>query len=138
VPSTPRHGFGAQWADRYVHGWADGSRAGFLIRDDAGAFPGLAAFVTLDREAREAELGYLGAAEARGRGIASEAVRLLTDWGFAALGLERIVLLIDVANPASERVAERCGYVREGTLRSAHVKEGRRTDTGIWSRLRTD
>jgi RimJ/RimL family protein N-acetyltransferase len=138
VPTTPRHGFGAQWADRYVHGWADGSRAGFLIRDGAGVVVGLAAFVTLDREAREAELGYLVAPEARGRGIATEAVRVLTDWGFAELGLERIVLLIDVANAVSEKVAERCGYVREGTLRSAHVKEGRRADTGIWSRLRTD
>ena len=41
-------------------------------------------------------------------------------------------------DPASERVAERCGYTREGTLRSVHVKEGLRSDTGIWSRLRTD
>ena len=43
-----------------------------------------------------------------------------------------------MTNAASEKVAERCGYVREGTLRSAHVKEGIRSDTGIWSRLPGD
>jgi RimJ/RimL family protein N-acetyltransferase len=138
VPSTPREGFGADWAARYVDGWADGTRAGFIIRGLDGAFLGLAGFVVLELDAREAELGYVVAPEARCRGVATEAVSVLTAWGFAELGLERIVLLIDVANPASEKVAERCGYTREGTLRSAHVKEGLRADTGVWSRLRTD
>jgi len=36
------------------------------------------------------------------------------------------------------RVAERCGYIREGVLRSSFVKPGRREDTEIWSRLATD
>jgi RimJ/RimL family protein N-acetyltransferase len=65
-------------------------------------------------------------------------VRLLTDWGFEALGLERLELRIDVSNPASERVAERAGYVREGVLRSVWFKEDVRLDQGIWSRLRSD
>ena len=84
----------------------------------------------LDRDAREGEIGYAVGAAARGRGVATEAVGLLTRWGFDELGLERIVLLIDVANAASERIAERCGYTREGILRSAHVKEGLRGGHG--------
>jgi RimJ/RimL family protein N-acetyltransferase len=48
------------------------------------------------------------------------------------------VLEIDIANPASERVAERSGYRLEGVRRSAHFKEGRRADVGVWSRLRDD
>jgi len=47
-------------------------------------------------------------------------------------------LEIDIANPASERVAERYGYRLEGVRRSAHFKEGRRADVGVWSRLRDD
>ena len=47
-------------------------------------------------------------------------------------------MLISVENDASKRVAERCGYRREGVLRSTYVKEGVRDDTEIWSRLPTD
>jgi RimJ/RimL family protein N-acetyltransferase len=47
-------------------------------------------------------------------------------------------LRIDTANTASVRVAERSGYRLDGVLRNAHFKEGLRSDTGIWSRLRTD
>jgi RimJ/RimL family protein N-acetyltransferase len=138
VPLSPPRDFGTEWSARYVRGWEDGSRAGFVIRSLDGAFLGLAGFVTVDRDALEGELGYVVAPEARGRGIATEAVGLLTAWGFGELALERITLLIDVTNPASERVAERCGYTREGTLRSVYVKDGVRADTGIWSRLRGD
>lgn len=50
----------------------------------------------------------------------------------------RLELWIDVVNEASKRVAERCGYVREGVLRSVYFKQGRRHDFEIWSRLPTD
>jgi RimJ/RimL family protein N-acetyltransferase len=138
VPAEPGAGFGARWAARYVEGWQDGTRAGFLIRGFDGEFLGMAAFVELDHEALEGEIGYIVVPEARGRGLATEAVRLLTRWGFDGLGLERVTLKIDVENPASEKVAERAGYTYEGTLRSVHLKDGIRCDTGIWSRLRTD
>ena len=52
--------------------------------------------------------------------------------------MERIELLISVDNPASKRVAERAGYVREGVLRSLWFKQDRREDTEIWSRLAGD
>ncbi len=45
---------------------------------------------------------------------------------------------MDEANAASVRVAQRAGYVHEGTLRSAYFKDGRRADIAIWSRLRSD
>jgi RimJ/RimL family protein N-acetyltransferase len=138
VPAEPRDGFGAEWAARYVQGWRDGASAAFLIRDSDGDLVGFAAFVRLDRDAREGEIGYIVDAAVRGRGIASEALALLTAWGFAELGLERIELRIEVENPASQRVAERCGYTHEGTLRSVHLKDGVRVDTTVWSRLRTD
>jgi RimJ/RimL family protein N-acetyltransferase len=54
------------------------------------------------------------------------------------LKAHRIVLIIDVGNPVSERVAERGGYVREGVMRSIHVKQGIRADAGLWSRLPSD
>jgi len=45
---------------------------------------------------------------------------------------------MDVENAASARVAERAGYRLDGVLRSLHFKEGRRTDTAVYSRLATD
>ena len=66
------------------------------------------------------------------------AVDLVTRWGFDGLALERLELRIDVTNAASERVAERSGYRLDGVLRNVHFKEGLRTDTGVWSRLRSD
>jgi RimJ/RimL family protein N-acetyltransferase len=107
---------------------------------DAGSegFLGIAVAPRIDREARTVELGYVVASAARGRGVATEALRLLTAWSFTELGALRIELFISVENNASQRVAGRCGYVREGVLRSAHVKEGLREDTEIWSRLPGD
>lgn len=138
VPTEPPVGFASTWLGRYLEGWRDGSRAGFAIEGPDGEFLGLGMFVQLDLNARQGEIGYVVAPSARGRGVATRALRLLTDWGFSGLGLERIELWIDVDNPASERVAERAGYLREGTLRSYWFKEDLRGDFGIWSRLRTD
>ena len=78
------------------------------------------------------------APRARGRGVATWALDALTRWGFAELDALRLELLISVDNEASKTVAERCGYVREGVLRSLHVKQGVREDTEIWSRLASD
>jgi RimJ/RimL family protein N-acetyltransferase len=102
-----------------------------------GTFLGLAAAVHIDEAGAEAELGYIVAAEARGRGIATEALTQLTAWAFGR-GLQRLELRIDNDNAASQRVAERSGYTREGMLRSIHFKNGRRTDLAVYSRLPGD
>ena len=139
VPSGADGAFVRGWLGRYESGWLDGSRAGFCIRGaDDDAFVGFAAIVQLDLDAREGEIGYMVYPAARGRGASVRAVELLSRWGFFELGLERLELRIDVTNTASERVAERAGYRRDGVLRNVHFKEGLRADTGIWSRLRTD
>ena len=62
------------------------------------------------------ELGYWVAREARGRGIATRAVSLLSAWAFAELALERLEILPFAGNVASERVAERAGFRRERVL----------------------
>jgi RimJ/RimL family protein N-acetyltransferase len=139
VPSGADGSFVRDWLGRYETGWLDGSRAGFCIRDTSdGAFLGFAAIVQLDLGAREGEIGYMIAPAARGHGASVRAVDLLTRWAFDELALERLELRIDVTNAASERVAERSGYRRDGVLRNVHFKEGLRSDTAVWSRLRSD
>jgi len=136
VPAPP--GFAEAWVERYEQGRRDGSRDAFAVVDDAGAFLGAAFAVDVDREGRTVELGYLVAPAARGRGVAAEALRLLTDWAFAELDVLRIELRISPGNEPSRRVAARCGYVREGLLRSMPFKQGLREDVEIWSRLPSD
>jgi RimJ/RimL family protein N-acetyltransferase len=139
VPSPWVDGFERTWLARYERGHEDRSRAGFAIVDEAdGAFLGLIALVQIDREGREAEAGYIVAPQARGRGIAARALRLLTDWALQELELERVELRITAGNVASERVAERSGFLREGVLRSVHFKQGLRTDLAVYSRLSSD
>lgn len=138
VPTQPPADFAATWIGRYVEGWREGSRAGFAIETHEGEFLGLGMYVRLESEGRQGEIGYVTGAAARGKGVATRTLRLLTDWGFSQLGLERIELWIDVTNKGSERVAERAEYVREGVLRSYWFKEDIRRDFGIWSRLRSD
>lgn len=136
VPVPVPDGFTAAFLARYEEGAHDGTRAGFAIVE-AGEFLGFAAAVSIEREAQTAELGYVVAPGARGRGVATEALRQLTEWAFSEEML-RLELLISVDNAASKKVAERCGYVHEGVFRSAYLKQGRREDTEIWSRLPDD
>lgn len=138
IPEPPPDGFARTWIDMYEAARRDGSREGFAAVDRDGRFIGLGLAPEIDRTAGEIELGYIVVRAARGRGVATEVLRLLTGWAFEDVEAQRAYLVIDVANPASARVAERCGYRLEGVMRSIHVKQGQRTDAGLWSRLSED
>lgn len=84
------------------------------------------------------EVGYWVARDARGRGVATRAVRLLARLAFDELGFERVELHADVENLASHRVAENAGFTREGVLRSHAVLGGRRRDMVLFSLLPSD
>jgi RimJ/RimL family protein N-acetyltransferase len=95
-----------------------GSTAPFAIVSAADELLGSISLLRLDWRHRRGEVGYWLAAHARGHGHVTRAVRLICRWGIEALGLERIDLFAATANGASQRVAERCGFTREATLRA--------------------
>ncbi len=138
VPDPVPDGFGALWVERYTRGRDERTNDGFAIVGSEGDFLGFMALVKLDLETQEAEAGYIVASHARGRGVATRGLKLLTDWAFAELPLERIELFIDVENAPSEVVAQRCGYTREGVLRWTYLKPGLRSDTIVYSKLRRE
>jgi RimJ/RimL family protein N-acetyltransferase len=70
--------------------------------------------------------------------VATQSLLRLTEWAFGEARVLRAYLLVDVDNAASNRVAEKAGYVREGVMRSLHLKGDLRSDTVLWSRLPTD
>lgn len=73
-----------------------------------------------------------------GRGYTSEAVELVVDYLFGAKREHRIHLVIVPENAASRRIAEKCGFVLEGTVRGAFFNDGRNQDVLLYSLLRTD
>ena len=139
IPVPPPPGFPQAWLDMYEMGRRDGTREAFaVVSESDGSFLGVALAPVIETDERTVELGYVIMPSARGRGVATGALRLLTEWAFSELGAERAELLISVDNTASKLVAERSGYVREGVLRSMYVKRGVREDLEIWSRLPSD
>jgi ribosomal-protein-alanine N-acetyltransferase len=66
------------------------------------------------------EIGYFVDRDYQRKGIAAEAVRQLEKVGFERLDLQRIVILMDIRNFASERVAQKCGYEKEGIVKKIH------------------
>ncbi len=81
-------------------------------------------------------IGYWVAASARGRGVCTRALRLLSRWALDELDLQRLDLITDPDNLASQRVAEKVGFRREGVLR-AHLRhpDGRIRDSVMFSLL---
>jgi len=99
---------------------------------------GAVGLVAIDWDRECAEIGYWTAPHARGRGVAVRAVRVLSAWSFARLGLVRLELVPFAGNDASQRVAERAGYAREGLLRSYYPSKTGLVDVVMYSLLRDD
>lgn len=126
-----------------AEGWASGRMCAFAVEANEFDGPiggvGVHFFEGLDEGA--AEIGYWTAEEARGHGIATEATRQAAAWAFESRPeLERLQLRADTENAASNRVAERAGFTREGVLRAArhNARLGRRSDFVMWSLLRSE
>jgi len=129
TPDPMPDGWMATWFAKF----SEDDRAGFAILED-DAVVGYAVAFSMSREDLEVELGYAVGPQARGRGVATETLRLLTRWAFDQ-GMVRVVAGISVENPASSRVVEKVGYTFEGVLRSVHHVGGKRTDLQSWSIL---
>jgi RimJ/RimL family protein N-acetyltransferase len=95
--------------------WLAGIRAAFTVRVN-GEFAGDLAMFN-EAFCRQAAVGYSMRPEFRGRGAATQAVRLLSTWAFA-IGVQRLVAGTAPDNRASQRVLEKAGFVREAIERS--------------------
>ncbi len=85
-----------------------------------------------------AEVGYWVVPAERGRGIAGRALSLMATWAVTDGRFARIDLQAAISNVASIRVAERCGFVREATMRSAWYRGIGRSDMALFSLLPSD
>jgi len=109
----------------------------FAIVIDGAAGGGISVRLGEDVYRRSAEVGYWLGESFWGRGIATEALRAVTDYAFATFGdVIRLEAGVFSWNPASARVLEKAGYTLEGRLRQAIVKDGRVCDRLLYGLLR--
>jgi RimJ/RimL family protein N-acetyltransferase len=122
---------------RLAHdGRATGERFDFAVTE-TGADVALGAVVVSRRHRENYEVAYLARADGRGRGLMTRAVRLVCEWLFRE-GVGRIELRTHPDNEPSQRLAERCGFQREGRERGSIWLHGRRADAIVWSLLPDD
>jgi RimJ/RimL family protein N-acetyltransferase len=119
VPAPYHREDAIAYLDRVVAEEAAGKWRAFLAVDEGEALLGSFALLELARGDGYGEIGYWVAKSARGKGVASRAVRLLRDWAVDELGLTLIELLIHEDNTMSRRVAERTGFLDTGERRPA-------------------
>jgi [ribosomal protein S5]-alanine N-acetyltransferase len=108
-----------------------------LIMNGAGSIVGHVEFFRTVSYLDELELSYqIYESAERGQGRTTEAVNLLVRYLFAQRKVNRIRLVIHPGNRASRRVAEKCGFVCEGTARGAWYHRGSNHDVDVYAILR--
>jgi RimJ/RimL family protein N-acetyltransferase len=136
IPFVPRP-YTRDDAEAYVRGCLESgdTRYPFAIVDPSDRLLG-SIDMSLNSQLYRGHIGYWVAAPARGRGVCTRALRLLSRWALDDLGLLRLELITDPENIGSQRVAEKVGFRREGVLRG-HLKhpDGRIRDSVMFSLL---
>jgi RimJ/RimL family protein N-acetyltransferase len=151
VLSTMRDPLVAQWLNmpraptdgdfdsllRLAHnGRLTGNRFDFTVTE-AGNDVSIGAVIASRRHRENYEVAYLAAPGGRGRGLMTRAVRLVCEWLLQS-GIGRIEVRTHSYNAPSQRLAERCGFQREGIERKSIWLHGRRADAIVWSLLPDD
>src|SRR5262245_38810532 len=110
-----------------------------LIIGETGEMIGYIGFFKTVNYLDEYEIGYLiFRPEHRGKGATSEALNLMVRYLFETKRMNRIRLIIHPDNAASRRVAEKCGFRHEGTVRGAWLHKSKHHDMEVYAILRDE
>lgn len=116
-------------------GWAENTEWGFALEAE-GRYGGTISLRNLGD--RRAELGYGAHPRLRGKGYVERGLRLLLEWGFAAMDLRTVIWWAHVGNWPSRRVAWRLGFSFEGTVRDWQPQRGELRTAWVGTLLRDD
>ena len=123
-----------EWIKKRPDDWKKGKSYEFAICDAKdGTIIGGCGLNGVDQMNRRANLGYWVRTSHTGQGVAVAATLLLAKWGFKALKLTRIEILVATGNERSLRVAEKVGAKREGILRNRLIMRDRPHDAVMHS-----
>jgi ribosomal-protein-serine acetyltransferase len=134
-------GYGREEAAAFIRessqAWREGRAFDFAVRDLGRPWLhlGNASIWFVSRMGRIGEIGYWVRTDRAGNGVATEATSALVELGFSELGMHKINLRIAVGNLASERVAAKLGFHREGILREELLIAGQWVDHTLFSLL---
>lgn len=127
-----------EFLERVNKDWDVGAQCvyGIYTKD---VFVGLISIINISEKNKKAEIGYWLDTDYTGKGIVSEAVKLIEKELFEN-DFNRIVIHTDVLNLKSAAVAKRLGYVHEGVLRQEiySVSLGKFRDQNVFSKLKSD
>ncbi len=127
------------WISLCFEKWEQGDSYDFTIRDAAtDRCLGGCGLSVIHQELNIANLGYWVKTSATKKGTATAATLLLADFGIKELKLNRIEIVIDVDNKASQRVAEKVGATREGIMRNRLTLNGKPSDAVMFSLIPDD
>lgn len=130
-PSDPSESGAINWIEQKTRESAQGINAFFAIVHQ-GVAVGSVGLITIDLHQANAELGYWLLPQGRGRGLATEGVKLIRDWSLS-LGFKRIYMTTNLDNIASQKVARKTGFQAEGILRSyGYIRDGTREDVVLF------
>jgi len=131
------HGDSTAFIRESILAWKEDRAWDYSIRfkDDPERHVGSISFWTVSKLGKIAEFGYWVRSDEQSRGICTEAVARLLDETFNSLGYHKVTLRIAVGNTASDRVAEKLGFTREGVLREELLIRGNWVDHSLWSLL---
>lgn len=133
--------YGRSDAQSYIResmrSWKEAKAYDFAIRglDDPGRHLGNISVWFISRSFKTGEIGYWVRSDETSKGIGTEATRKALDIAFNELHLHRVILRIAIGNRASERVAEKLGFTREGVLREEIKVRGEWLDHSVWGML---
>lgn len=108
------------WLELNVEGHATGKKVTWAVVDPDTDLV-LAAISIFDINELDCEVGYWAHPDARGRGVLRTALRVVTSYAFAELGVQRVRVVAALENTASRHVAEANGFVQSGTERLGTV-----------------
>lgn len=129
MPETEREKFSESWnrQKEFFTEKKDGTKIGFIEHR----------YVMPDTS-HTLEIGFVLVQSERGKGYCTEAVNLMLDYLFRSNGVARIQAHTDTRNVACQRVLEKTGFKKEGTLRKEHFSRGEWVDDFVYSILREE
>jgi RimJ/RimL family protein N-acetyltransferase len=127
-----------EWVEKQIAAFEAGREYHFAIISGQRQLAGVCGLNAISQENQLANLGYWVRTALAGRGIATEATRLLVKWAFDNTNLNRLEILVAVRNHPSLRVAAKAGAVWEGVLRGRLRLHGVAHDAVLFSIVRND
>ncbi|APG59888.1 GNAT family N-acetyltransferase [Christiangramia salexigens] len=109
-----------------------------ILYKDSEQCCGAGGFNALDKKHRKAEIGFWLLPEYWGRGIMSEVMPVILNYGFENLYLNRIEGIVESENEKCRQAMNKINFRHEGRMRQAEQKHGKFIDLDIYAALRED